>query len=309
MESGKDVPPLDDGQGELFGDLPRKSQETLIARIEHPVWTENKAKLIERYLYYFVMITHHGTYIDGFAGPQWPRKPSMWAARLVLQSKPKWLRHFYLYEIKKKKAYLLKKLKANKLSLAPGRTIHVYQGDFNSKVRGLLRSDRIGQQEATFCLLDQQTFECHWKTLVDLARYKRGSENKIELFYFLAIRWLHRALSGIGDKRSLKRWWGRSDWDELPGLTQDQIRDRLVARFKDELGYKSAAPWPIFQRRGSDVIMYYMIHATDHSEAPKLMSRAYRKVVVPRESYEQLSLELGLRLPQTGEQQASSLQR
>ena len=40
----------------------------------HRVWTENKAKLIERYLLYFVFITHHGTYIDGFAGPQDPQK-------------------------------------------------------------------------------------------------------------------------------------------------------------------------------------------------------------------------------------------
>lgn len=302
MESGNELPPPGSGQGELFENLPGKPQDVRLARIEHPVWTENKAKLIERYLYYFVMITHHGTYIDGFSGPQWSGKPSMWAARLVLQSKPKWLRHFYLYEIDKKKAILLEKLKANRRSLATGRTIHVYRGDFNSKVRGLLRSDRIGQQEATFCLLDQQTFECHWKTLVELARYKRGSENKIELFYFLAIRWLHRALSGIKNERALKQWWGRDDWHGLSELTQDQIRDSLVARFKDELGYKSAVPWPIFKRRGSDIIMYYMIHATDHLEAPKLMGRAYRKVVVPRESYEQLSLELKLSLPQTAEQ-------
>jgi len=30
-----------------------------------PIWTKNKAKLIERYLLYFVYITKHGTYIDG----------------------------------------------------------------------------------------------------------------------------------------------------------------------------------------------------------------------------------------------------
>ena len=39
-------------------------------RIQYPVWTERKAKLIQQYLYYFVLITKHGTYIDGFAGPQ-----------------------------------------------------------------------------------------------------------------------------------------------------------------------------------------------------------------------------------------------
>jgi hypothetical protein len=35
----------------------------------NPVWTENKAQFIMRYLRYFVYITKHGTYIDGFSGP------------------------------------------------------------------------------------------------------------------------------------------------------------------------------------------------------------------------------------------------
>jgi three-Cys-motif partner protein len=302
MRSNKEVSTSGDGQRELFSNLPRKPKEPLVPRIQNPVWTENKAKLIERYLYYFVLITHHGTYIDGFAGPQWAGKPAMWAARLVLRSEPRWLRHFYLYEINNQKVRLLRELSANKRCHARSRTIRLYKGDFNSKVRNLLRSDRIGQQEATFCLLDQQTFECHWKTVVELARYKRGSENKIELFYFLAIRWLHRAISGIKNERALKQWWGRDDWHELPGLSQDDVRNRLVARFKEELGYKSVMPWPIYKRRGSDIIMYYMIHATDHPEAHKLMSRAYNKIVSPRESHEQLSLKLGIPLPPKGEQ-------
>ena len=40
--------------------------------------------------------------------------------------------------------------------------------------------------------------------------------------------------------------------------------------------------------------MYYMIHATDHPEAPKLMERAYNQAVLPKETVEQLKLELGL---------------
>ncbi len=39
-------------------------------------------------------------------------------------------------------------------------------------------------------------------------------------------------------------------------------------------------------------VMYYMIHATDHPEAPKFMSRAYRRAVLPLEPIEQLSLAL-----------------
>jgi len=53
-------------------------------KIERALWTENKAQLIERYLLYFVYITKHGTYIDGFAGPQREDQPEAWAAKLVL---------------------------------------------------------------------------------------------------------------------------------------------------------------------------------------------------------------------------------
>jgi hypothetical protein len=38
--------------------------------------------------------------------------------------------------------------------------------------------------------------------------------------------------------------------------------------------------------------MYHVIHATDHPEAPKFMSRAYRRAVLPLEPIEQLSLAL-----------------
>src|SRR5579862_7358355 len=68
-------------------------------RERNPIWTECKAKLIERYLFYFVQITFHGTYIDGFAGAQETEKPEMWAAKLVIESQPRWLRNFYLFEL------------------------------------------------------------------------------------------------------------------------------------------------------------------------------------------------------------------
>jgi hypothetical protein len=47
-------------------------------------------------------------------------------------------------------------------------------------------------------------------------------------------------------------------------------------RFRNELGYKHAYAWPIFERKAGRKIMYYMVHASDHDEAPKLMHRAYK---------------------------------
>jgi len=37
-------------------------------------------------------------------------------------------------------------------------------------------------------------------------------------------------------------------------------------------------------------VMYYMIHASDHDDAPKLMNRAYGKALDIKESDEQLEL-------------------
>lgn len=68
-------------------------------RIDHPIWTENKAQFIRHYLRYFVQITKHGAYIDGFAGPQSFEHTEAWCAALVLASEPKWLRRFFLFEL------------------------------------------------------------------------------------------------------------------------------------------------------------------------------------------------------------------
>jgi hypothetical protein len=60
------------------------------AQIRHgptrPVWSYAKARLIADYLRLFIMVTRHGTYIDGFAGPQVDE--TGWSARRVLEIKP-----------------------------------------------------------------------------------------------------------------------------------------------------------------------------------------------------------------------------
>ena len=53
----------------------------------------------------------------------------------------------------------------------------------------------------------------------------------------------------------------------------------FVRRIKAELGYRSVKAWPIYDKKGSSNVMYYMIHASDHDEAPALMVRAHHKAV------------------------------
>jgi hypothetical protein len=61
----------------------------------------------------------------------------------------------------------------------------------------------------------------------------------------------------------------------------------FVDRFKG-LRYKSVMPWPIYGTEGT--VMYYMVHATDHPEAPGLMRRAYKTAVTPLDPPEQFDL-------------------
>lgn len=263
-------------------------------RLKYPVWTENKARLIERYLYYFVLVTKHGTYIDGFAGPQESEKLDLWSARLVVESEPRWLKHFFLFEKEASQIALVKEmLNAQPLRKPkePKRDIEVIAGDFNETVHRFLGRGVFKKNEAAFCLLDQRTFECHWSTVESLANYKT-EKCKIELFYFLPNGWLDRALAAQKDATVLEHWWGGDGWERLRGMDHLE-RARLFAnRFYEEFGYAYVTPWPIYERKGGGRVMYYMIHATDHPEAPKLMNRAYFKAVEPKESIEEVQLAL-----------------
>lgn len=260
-------------------------EEPLIGSLPHPIWTENKAKLIETYLRYFLFITKHGTYIDCFAGPQQPDKPEMWSAKLVLEVQPRWLTRFHLFEQNPRRFRDLVTLKADQPNDA-SRTISLYEGDVNERIHELLAAKSITEKQATFCLLDQRTFECHWETVKALAEYKKEGM-KIELFYFLASKWLARAMAGVKDESILQKWWGRDDWSELYGMKPEKCADLVVDRFKQELGYMSAKRWPIFKTGQPGLVMYYMIHATDHDKAPYQMRRAYLNAVTDVEREQQ----------------------
>jgi three-Cys-motif partner protein len=169
--------------------------------------------------------------------------------------------------------------------------IVVRHGDANVELLNVLKSKEVNPKLPTFALLDQRTFECKWRTVEALARYKNSC--KIELFYFLASGWFARAVSGLKDQTTLVEWWGRSDSAKLAKMTSFDRAFLLAERFRKELGYSSAIAWPIYRRESSSSsIMYHMIHATDHPKAPSLMCRAYRKAVTPAFLAEQQSFDI-----------------
>lgn len=282
------------GLPSLFPDLPDQPVPGTISQaINGQVWTEQKAQLIARYLRYFVFITKHGAYIDGFAAPKDEKNPHTWAAKLVIESEPRWLRQFYLCDLPER-ANHLKGLAATQPNVAK-RTIEVFAGDFNETVYDVLRSPLISGKTATFCLLDQFSTECHWKTVQALAQHKGAGFNKIELFYFLAAGWTGRTLSGFKDDKVPAAWWGKSDWHSLKRLSQSNLALAFTDRFQNELGYRFVKAWPIFKEEGGrGRVMFFMIHASDHPQAPILMRRAYENIVQPLEPEGQLKLEFDL---------------
>lgn len=264
-------------------------------RERNPIWTGCKAKLIERYLFYFVQITHSGTYMDAFAGPQEADKHEMWSAKLVMESSPRWLKNFFLFELKKSQVKFIRQMcdsqpPPNKTKREPKRLVKIFEGDFNQKIMEMLDENPIRDKDATFCLLDQRTFECDWASVKAIATHKKGG-NKIELFYFFPEGWINRSIAGlkIEKDKKLEKWWGDSSWKDL--LTkQGAVRAQHVCdRFKSEFKYKYVYPFPIYEKKDEGGrVMYYMIHASDHSEARVLMNRAYGKALDIKETAEQL---------------------
>ena len=280
-------------QRDLIDVGPRKNPTRPTFRRTRPIWTENKAKLIERYLYYFLMVTKHGTYLDGFAGPQEEiAETENWAAKLVLELRPPWLRHIYLFEFDSRQLELLRAMVKSQPKAPLGRKlrdVRIIAVDVNVQLPDFLEKHPVKAKEASFCLLDQRTFECNWSTVAAVARHKTKG-NKIELFYFFANSWLGRALAATKDADKLERWWGGNDWEQLTELGSWRRAELVSDRIQREFGYASVVPWAIYDKTGGRRIMYFMIHATDHPAAPALMARAYDKAVEPLESQAELQL-------------------
>lgn len=252
---------------------------------ETAVWTQNKAKFIAEYLKAFTYVTKHGTYIDGFAGPQSEGFNSeSWAVKLTLSNQPYWLRNFVLFELDEAQVERLQRLRDSHLKeedkLIKKRRIEIISGDCNRCIPEFLSSNPLKDREATFCLLDQRSTECDWDTVKIVAEHKkRANTNKIEIFYFLPQGWIDRTLKSwkIDRDERHRKWWGRDDVYDFLKLSSQERGQYMADRFRDELGYKYSYPYPIQDQGIRGRVMFWMIHATDHERAPDLMTQAYRK--------------------------------
>jgi three-Cys-motif partner protein len=265
-----------------------------IGSLSSPIWTETKAQLIAHYLRLFLMITKHGAYIDGFAGPQDKTNPESWAAKLVVEMLPPWMKALFLCELDTQSYTDLASMLQSQPKI-PGRKILHKHADFNLWVDEVLASGAITDKTASFALLDQRSTECQWETVRKLAAHKRG--HKIELFYFFPTGWVHRSISETKNKAMLDAWWGDQGWRQVEGIKQDQAAGLFLRKIQG-LGYRDVKSWPICAREyGAGRTMYHMIHATDHLEAPKLMYRAYKNLIGGVSAAEQAEFSFPLPVP------------
>ena len=261
-------------QAEMFGDRPSgKPTRLTLAAGGVPLWTAEKASLIDEYIHRFLLVTRHGVYLDLFAGPQRVDDTESWSVRRVLERRTAGnplISHYAVCDENPTQVERLRELGGRHDSF------HVYAGDVNERIHTMLREAPIGPKTACFCLIDQRTFECHWATVEAVARHKREGF-KIELFYFLAQGWLDRAWSTSRPEK-LQAWWGNSDYREFLERRPHDRANALCRRFRDELGYEYSIPFAIHEKGEGSRTMYYMIHASDHPRAARLMSEAYREV-------------------------------
>jgi three-Cys-motif partner protein len=251
--------------------------------------TEAKSRLIAEYLSLYQKVTKGGIYIDGFAAPQDRRHPEACTARRVLEIVPPRLRTFWLCELDPKAVRHLHSLKQTHHRRPRSRRVIVEHGDFNQRITGFLRGGYLTPSASVFALLDQRSTECHWASVRQLAgrsaRPIPGStvrRYKIELLYFLGSSWIHRSLRASKHPEKLREianWWGKDDWSSLLGMSQANLVKRFADRFVSELGYGFVHRYPIYRTSTGVQKAYYLIHATDHPEGPKLMQRAFQKVI------------------------------
>jgi three-Cys-motif partner protein len=186
-------------------------------------WTEHKLDILSAYLNGFTSAAKNKAsstvYLDLFAGQAQNESrltglPIDGSAVRALRATPP-LSTVVLFELPPKAAALRAKLTVE----FPGRDIPVLEGDCNLRIDAALARLSGLRWAPTFAFIDQQGAEIRWETLVKLARHKRGSQYKVELWLLFAAPQLPR---GLGVKRETDEGFARrvdamlgcSDWRE-----------------------------------------------------------------------------------------------
>lgn len=226
------------------------------------------------YLSVYRRIAGSGSYIDGFAGNGRIRvngetRPG--SATVAIESRA--FRNLAFYE-RPRMARSLEKYLDGRLDAKTRSRCTVVPGDFNEQILHDLAAERFPRDKPCFAFLDPNSTQLDWRTIEALAKYKTYDGDgrcKVELWILLNT---HQALMRIVQSHPKvvdRMLGGRDAWDDLrrahapAGAYATRYAERL-----EDLGYKLASP-ALIRARVNGRPMYYMIHASDHPAAHKLM--------------------------------------
>ena len=276
-----------------------EAKDPLVGLREFHGWTLNKLEVFENYLKMYRQVAGGGTFIDAFAGTGLgvSTKVGQRGQRdgsSLIAAKSDAFSSLHLIE---QNPQSILKLESS-IGTLPRRKlerIHLYRDDCNTIIPTLLRSDALDSSRPCFALLDQESTQLKWDTIMSLARWKsyeppetkngRPRTCKVELWILFNSHqvinrlWPHdrekypesfspETLDRVfGDRQA---WWDLWKSRRPPGT--------LVARFADqlrELGYQYVLP-QLINDASTGRPQYHMIHATDHPSAISLMRWAKR---------------------------------
>jgi len=256
-------------------------------------WTQGKLDLLRGYAPAFNRASQsvkERIYLDLMAGE--PENVNRSTGELfdgspviVLSANPGFTRHL-LIELDSQRAA---DLDAYLRLRFPNKEFEVLPGDCNEVLEAGLAKLRPWRWAPTFAFLDQQAADVNWVTLELLARFKRGSPYKTELWILFPAGMAHvRKLPKSGEVRPadverLNRNFGCSHWQAInDAFLEGQIdgaerREQLVNlmrwRLEKVLGYRWTLPFDVQNER--NVSLYHLILATDNEAGLKIMTWLY----------------------------------
>ena len=276
-----------------------EAKDPLVGLREFHGWTLNKLEVFENYLKMYRQVAGGGTFIDAFAGTGLGAatrggKRGHRDGSSLIAAKSDAFSSLHLIEQDSQSFQTLEST-IDTLSQRRCDRIHPHNDDCNKIIPTLLSSDELDSTRPCFALLDQDSTQLDWDTIVSLATWKsydppetktgRPRTCKVELWilfnsYQAVYRlWPHdraKYPESFSPDTLDRVFGGRAAWWDL--WENHEPASALVLRFAQKLrslGYQYVLP-QLFNDRSTGRPQYHMLHATDHPSAVSFMRWAKR---------------------------------
>lgn len=257
-------------------------------------WTRGKLEMLRSYLDAFTTASkslHERIYLDLFGGQpanleRITKADLDGSAKIALTTSDPQFTRLRFFELEPYASQLREALAVDHV----GRDFAVIAGDCNRTVHNVLTELAPVNWAPTFAFVDPNGPDIHWSTLEALARFKKPSTAKTEIWLLLAAGMFIRTLPVDGsvrdeDARRLTVMYGTEHWRAIyearvagqttPGEAREEYVNLMRWRLQEVLGYERTHPLEVFNERGSS--MYHMIFATDHPAGDRIMTSLYNR--------------------------------